>query len=308
MEAVRQIVEEVLPRAFVYSLPMMELICSGREILRDADVVFVGGTNALSNNMNAHGNWRLRLSDLIRFRNVVLLGVGWWQYQDTELSWTTRFRLKHVLSKRFVHWARDSYTSSKLNALDVRTVNCGCPTLRKLTPEHCAGISPVKGRAAVITLTDYFSDRMDTQRIIWDVVRRNYQHIYFWPQAYHDLYLAAKICQQGVEYLPPSLRAFDAFLQERRDVDVVGTRLHAGIRALQFGRRAIIVGMDNRSIEMGKDFNLPVVCTDHLASQLEERIRSSWPTRINLPREAIARWAAQFQAHELSANERGQCK
>ena len=43
------------------------------------------------------------------------------------------------------------------------------------------------------------------------------------------------------------------------NIDYVGTRLHAGIRALQHKKRTIIIGIDNRAIEKAKDFNLTVI-------------------------------------------------
>jgi hypothetical protein len=294
MEAVRKVVEEVFPHAFIYTAPLMEYINFGREVVRLADVVFVGGTNALSSDMNARGNWRMRLRDLFVIRNTILLGVGWWQYQDRPLSWATNYRLKHVLSSRYRHWTRDSYTTAKLNAIGVKSLNCGCPTLIPLTAAHCAEIPATKGRSAVITFTDYFSDRMEIQKTLWDVVKKNYSRVFFWPQAYHDHFLAAQLCRNQVQYLPPSLYAFDRFLEDNHDVDFVGTRLHGGVRALQHKRRTIIVGMDNRATEMGRDFNLPVVPTEDLAATLDLRINLAFPTRIHTPTDLIAKWSAQF--------------
>ena len=43
------------------------------------------------------------------------------------------------------------------------------------------------------------------------------------------------------------------------ELDYVGTRLHAYIRAVQHGKRAINIVVDDRGKEMGRDFNLTIV-------------------------------------------------
>jgi polysaccharide pyruvyl transferase WcaK-like protein len=83
---------------------------------------------------------------------------------------------------------------------------------------------------------------------------------------------------------------------KREDVDCVGTRLHAGIRALQRKRRAIILGVDNRAEEMGHDFDLPVVARGKVALELEAEINGYWETRICIARQAIAACKGQFKA------------
>ena len=46
---------------------------------------------------------------------------------------------------------------------------------------------------------------------------------------------------------------------------MVGTRLHAGIRALQKGNQALILSVDNRATEINKDINIPVISRFDLA-------------------------------------------
>jgi polysaccharide pyruvyl transferase WcaK-like protein len=77
-------------------------------------------------------------------------------------------------------------------------------------------------------------------------------------------------------------------------VDYIGTRLHGGIFALNHGRRGLILEVDNRAKEMGKDFGLPTVVRTDL-----ERIRAwidrSHPFQIRLDQAAIGRWRDQFK-------------
>ena len=89
--------------------------------------------------------------------------------------------------------------------------------------------------------------------------------------------------------------AYDRLLREAPSLDYVGNRLHGGIRALQHGRRAIIVEIDNRAQEMGRDFNLPTVARDDFA-RLEAMIDGDLAIAVTPPVEAIARWKSSLVA------------
>ena len=57
------------------------------------------------------------------------------------------------------------------------------------------------------------------------------------------------------------------------NIEYIGTRLHGGIRALQHGRRTMIIAVDGRAMEKKKDIHLPVVDRNTLdADQLHEII------------------------------------
>ena len=62
----------------------------------------------------------------------------------------------------------------------------------------------------------------------------------------------------NVIIIPRDLEAYERRLIQG-NVDYVGTRLHAGIFALNHKVRSIIVAVDNRAIEIAKDTNLPIV-------------------------------------------------
>ena len=55
------------------------------------------------------------------------------------------------------------------------------------------------------------------------------------------------------------MQGYDSFLENTKNIDYVGTRLHGGMRALQHEKRTIILGIDNRAIELNKDYNIPVI-------------------------------------------------
>ena len=75
----------------------------------------------------------------------------------------------------------------------------------------------------------------------------------------------------------------------------VGTRLHAGIHAMNRKVRSVILAVDNRAIEMGRDFNLPVIRREELEEKLQERIYGSWNTQIKIPVDSIVKWKKQFK-------------
>ena len=78
-------------------------------------------------------------------------------------------------------------------------------------------------------------------------------------------------------------------------VDYVGTRLHAGIHALNHKIRCIILAVDNRATEMGRDVNLPVIQRDEISEKLEKKIQSDFATQIRINQENIDRFQAQFR-------------
>ena len=95
---------------------------------------------------------------------------------------------------------------------------------------------------------------------------------------------------ENFEILDRSLSSYDECLINYSAV-MVGTRLHAGIRALQKGNSALILSVDNRAIEIKKDINLPVVSRFNLteiksilSQELEIMIKSK-KTEITLYKE-----------------------
>ena len=82
-------------------------------------------------------------------------------------------------------------------------------------------------------------------------------------------------------------------LLRNHDVDFVGSRLHGGIRALNFKRRSLIIGVDNRALEINKDTNLPFIDRSRI-EDIEKWVNRSFETEINLPYDNINEWKAQF--------------
>ena len=187
-----------------------------------------------------------------------------------------------------------SFTEEQLRSVGINNViNTGCPTMWGMTSKKCSKVPSRKGKDVIFTLTDYKPDRKRDQYLI-DVLRKEYEDIYFWVQGSRDYeYLRTLNNIESIKIVSPSLQGYDSFLENTKNIDYVGTRLHGGMRALQHEKRTIILGIDNRAIELNKDYNIPVIEQKNL-SDLHNLINDTWGTEIKLPMEAIKKFLGQF--------------
>jgi len=292
MESVYRHLKEIFPMDFFFKLPNMEITEHTLQYIGWSDFLFFGGTNALCGEMNNYSQWGLNKTNYKKIKNVVLMGMGWWQYQEV-INRYTRKLLTNSLSNTYLHSVRDSYTEGKLHSIGFNNVvNTGCPTLWDLTKSHCSDIPKEKSEEVVFTVTDYMKN-LQRDKSIFEVLERNYSKIYVWIQGMgdHD-YVNENFNCKNVEIIGPDLKYYDELLS-KNEVDYVGTRLHAGIRALQHKRCTTIIGIDNRALEMRKDFNIPVISENEI-HRLDQIINSSFDIMVNLPLEQIQRWKKQF--------------
>lgn len=254
---------------------------------------FVGGTNLLSSRMDEYNQWKINMLDISMMqRNVILMGVGWWQYQEPP-NYYTKYLLKMILSGKYLHSVRDQYTLEKLKNIGIRNViNTGCPTMWDL-PNYNS-IIPYGAAESVLTmLTDYKKDR-ELDVSLLRLLKDNYRKVYFWPQGRQDLtYLKELNAIVAVELLEHSLHSLDTFLSSGVRVDYVGTRLHGGIRCLKKGIRSLILAIDNRATEISVDTNLPVLDRSNI-NAIKKWILTPNPTRIFINSEAVLQWKDQF--------------
>ena len=295
VDAVRREVKRIFPHDFIYHVPATEFI-NGRltkQILSDADFLIYAGTNVLRSDMdNPYSEWCIRPTD--RFPSpVIMLGAGWWQYQEFGPNDYTKKLLHNVIHLEAIHSVRDQYTVDRLTSIGFKAQNTGCPTIWDLTPAHCASIPTTKSESAITTLTNW-KHAPDQDRQMLSDIRKNYEKVYFWPQNFDDSDYLRHLDGGAIEMIDPTLEAYDEALRTL-DADFVGNRLHGGIRALQHGRRTIIIAVDNRANEMGRDFNLPVCPREDVATRLADLIRGDWKTEIRLPDEEISSWRNQFR-------------
>lgn len=262
--------------------------------LRSSDVVIVTGSNLLSGNMH-HSQWKLP-KDYSALSGVCLMGCGWSGYEEIN-DFSQRFYQK-ILNNGWMHSVRDRYTQKMLEAAGVeQVIYTACPTMWKLTKEHCAAIPARKGNAVVTALTSYQADpAMDSYQL--QMLFDHYDRVYFWPQAKSDISYINRLLMESEKkrmvMLPGNLKEFSKFLK-REKPDYIGNRLHAGIMALSAGCRAKIIAIDNRAIEIGKDTALPVIQREDLMEKLESTIYSTERTEVILPWDNIKRWKEQFR-------------
>ena len=260
----------------------------------DVDHKFVCGSNLLRGKMNS----RFRQWDVTpRYARMagpaVLLGVGWWQYGDGPNAYT-KWLYSRILATDAYHSVRDEYTASRMRAMGFRNViNTSCPTMWRLDERHCAAIPTTMGERVVTTVTDYNKDPIRDRQMLM-VLAGLYRSVSVWLQGTGDMaYLQTlSLPRSSFTLIPPTLRDFDSALG-RDDTDYVGTRLHAGIRALQHGRRSLIIGVDNRAAEKNRDFNLTWLPRDEIFD-LNARLRGKIVADIRIPSDRIEKWKSQF--------------
>jgi polysaccharide pyruvyl transferase WcaK-like protein len=293
MEAVRRETDSLFADAFQYNVVSHEWMGRrSRGLVRRADVSIIGGSNLLSSRMWFRPLWKITPLDVLQPGEIVTMGVGWYQDQRPA-DWYSRWLLRHALSSRHLHSVRDSQAERMLIAAGIaNVVNTGCPTLWGLSPEACQRIPTGKARNVITTLNTYIK-HPDADRMLLATLRERYDHVYFWTQTQEDQAYALEL-DPALECIEPSLAAFDRLLESPQDLDYVGNRLHAGIRAMQKGRRAVIIEIDNRARSMSEDVALPTVArTDraHLISMVDH----PFETALQLPHEKIAQWREQFR-------------
>lgn len=298
MEAVYENLHKIFLCDFLYKIPYIDLTNHAISCLSHSDIAVWGGTNSLCGEMEKYTQWGINAENVKFVTNkVVLMGLGWWQYQNNTSSYTKKL-LHKAINSDYLSSVRDNYTVNKLKSLGFdNIINTGCPTLWGLTKEHCCAIPDrISSDAVVITITDY-NKNIERDRKMIETAIKHYKNIFLWPQGIGDAsYLLKGLKLSEIQILPPNLASFDDFLTKEQP-DYIGTRLHGGIRALQKKCRAIIIAVDNRAIEMGRDFNLPVIDIN----QLDKVINLSFKN-IELPFEDISKWKKQFLNFDSSAS------
>ncbi|WP_178114858.1 polysaccharide pyruvyl transferase family protein [Pseudomonas saliphila] len=266
------------------------------KIITDANnsgIRIVCGSNLLHPKLaSGRGSWNIGFLDVIRMKKVLLMGAGWSNYSG-RVGYINKLFYKLLLSQDGVHSVRDEYTKRKLGEMGVHNViNTGCPTMWGLDPKFCNKIRVTKASKAVFTLTDYDKDPENDKYMVKTLLEM-YESVYFWPQGSGDLSYFKELAVEGVVRIAPRLSSYDELLNNG-DIDFVGTRLHGGIRALQYMQRAIIVSIDNRAREKAKDFGLPIIERSCLKQDLKNRIIESRTVDIKIDSSSIDKWRSQF--------------
>lgn len=294
MDAVNSVIWELFPAAYILRVPSHESLSDRtRKFLRQASYCFIGGTNLLSSNITPTGLWRLRNREARIFGQIhtSCIGTGWNDYMSSPTP-RTREILRTCLSPSLLHSVRDNYTRDHLMSIGIRAITTSCPTTWSLTPAHCAKIPTSRAKSAVFTLSAWRSNP-DHDRSFVELLRRHYATVHFFPQMQDDWNYFQSFGWGDIKMVPATTEGYNRFLEDE-DVDFVGTRLHGGIRAIQKGRRALILAIDNRAAELGKDTQLPVIPREETL-QIGEWIEGGAATSVRLPEDAINSWKEQYR-------------
>lgn len=295
VDAVKTALKDYLNDAFIIELPTHTPL-SNRYLhyLGKADLRIVCGSNIIVGRLNSVLHLRQWMvgNSISSIGPLVMVGVGAQQYGQ-KISMYSQWAYKKMMRKDFIHSVRDSYTEETFNNIGINNViNTGCPTMWGLTERHCQKIPVNKADKCIFTLTDY-KKNIERDTYLIKTLKNNYQELYFWPQGNGDWkYLTELTDSSFIKIIPPNLDDYTAFL-EKNDTDFVGTRLHGGIRALQKCKRSLIIGIDNRAIELNKNFAIPVLDEKQI-TELEECINSEWCTSVKLPEANIKKFLRQF--------------
>ena len=301
MDAINQQIRLLFPLEHTVRYPThYPLTFKAIRRIKKSSLVFVGGTNLLSSNIRINSKrnqWAISQAGAMILKNhAVLFGCGWKNYHEPTTT-LSRIFYKSILSTDLIHSVRDSYTENKMRELGIHNIiNTGCPTLWSLNTDHCLKIPSLKSDHVIFTLTDY-RQSPDSDRQLIQTLISDYKKVSFWKQGANDLDYLKTLTntneQNAISIIGPSLHDYDHFLSQSEAIDYVGTRLHAAIRAMQKGRRSLIIGVDNRAREKNIDFNLNVLPRENI-SELSAIIHSSMPTNILLPVDKIDVWRKQF--------------
>ena len=292
MQAVYNNLESLFVNDFIMRFPYRDDFWEDTlNNMQICEYLFVGGTNCLNSEMEQFKYLGVNEKNIAQIEHkIVLFGVGWWQYEKAPNAYTERL-IKKLLNKNVLHSVRDSYTEAMLRRMGINNVvNTGCPTIWGMNHEFCRQIPTRKAKEVIVMFTPRKEKEID--RYIIDIVRKNYNRIYFWVQGPYDYSYIKSMCAEAI-LIPPQLKRLEDFLEKHKDIDYVGTRLHGGIKCIQNKKRAVIIAIDNRAQEMKKDFNLPVILTEEL-DNLDQIINMERETNICISEEEIKQWLGQF--------------
>jgi SAM-dependent methyltransferase len=301
---VKEIIKEIFPGAALrefstHSPPAL----SEMDCIRQGDLILVGGTNLLSSSVQVYNQWKLGQTPEIYLAppldNVVLCGTGWWQYQETPDT-VTKYFYRRLFSNSIPHSVRDSYTADKMREMGIRnTINTSCPTLWGL--DGYRNIKRSKHKKCLTCFTDYRPDPEANNTLLEILLAYYPEGVTIFPQGDHDIRDVKKLDvfmshQDKIELLPHDISSFFTKVAQH-DADYIGTRLHAGAYCMAKDLDSLILGVDNRSLEISKDINLPVVPRDDFQSLRMWLDGKRIFDPVRLPLNDIEEWKDALRSH-----------
>jgi len=251
------------------------------------DVMLFLGTNVLSGNAFRLKQWPVnrRLRNFIAGRTV-MMGVGWWSDQSSEFTSQT-LKFYREIAMRGVPWSvRDLATLHKMESIGVEAVFTGCPTTWNLSNFS----TPVAGAKIVSTLTSYRRNRKVDRE--WVKSLMSQCEVFWWPQSVADTSYMVSIGVPRERILSVDVRVLRHVLLNWAE-GYLGTRLHAGILALQLGVPTAVIQVDNRTRELGQDQSIPTVLRD--SEEIAKLLGNPKSGSIFVPETQINSWLEQLR-------------
>lgn len=259
-----------------------------------ADFKIVMGTNLLSRDIKkTQAQWPIGGLDSWLYENCIMAGVGTTLSEGETTSYSRKI-YDRILRKDFYHSVRDEESKRLLEQMGFKVLNTGCPTLWKLTPEHCKQIPTKKASRVIFSLSGYAAQRdfeMDAAMI--NILRDNYDELIFWCQTTMDEKYLNKFEDVSKIKRIYSLKKFAEILDEG-EIDYVGTRLHGGVFALQHKVRSIVISIDHRARGFHDTNNLCICERNEIPEKLADMINGEIITDINIRQDDIDKFKAQF--------------
>ncbi len=302
-ESAAKILEELFPHTEIVRIASHAALNRQQQnIVNQADFAFVGGTNIFLSDYNTFRLLKLKNSSFLLWlnpgvKNLIFLGVGWGNGYGSPITWKTKLFYQKLLSNKYIQSARDDYSAQKINPIR-RCLNTSCPTLWELNGFD-ANRTNTQHTKCLFTLTDYAKNiEHDTQLI--QICLDYFDKLSFFPQGLLDkVYLESlPIYQKNkakINILPHHIAAYNEYVMQNEDFTFVGTRLHGGIKCMQEGKSALIIGVDNRAMEISRDTGLSVVMRNDYEGIKKWLSGEKLFSKLNIPIDNIQTWKNQFQ-------------
>jgi polysaccharide pyruvyl transferase WcaK-like protein len=287
--------KQIFPNADLVYFPTKSVLNKIQiEEIMKCDYRFVAGSNLLWFRWWKYSAWKINYNMIRKLDNLIFLGVGWGDYRFKPNAFG-RYVCKNIISKNMIHSFRDEFTTNyAASGLLIKScLNTICPTMWSLSKSHCNKITTKKSNKVLFTLTDYRKDRVNDEYLI-NTLLENYEEIHYFPQGSNDYeyFLSLNVNHKSIQSLEYSFNDFVKFV-DNNTFDYVGTRLHAGIYCLEKFKRSIIIGVDNRALEINNTSNIPYISRDDISS-LNDYLNSDFKINIDLPEDSINKWKEQF--------------
>jgi len=165
-----------------------------------------------------------------------------------------------------------------------------------LTPELQKKITKIPGKEVLMTITDYRKDPIADHKFIQTITKRYGQaNSWLFLQGANDFSYVNELGYKG-NYLKGNINDLIQFYEKHDELDYIGTRLHCGILALEFKKRALILAIDNRATEINTDTGLPSAPRDNMA-QVTKFTDENYTTDVRLPWDSIRTFRTSLSNH-----------